>query len=217
MFSIKQLRHQYPGAQQEIVFPDWQLAQGEHCVLIGPSGSGKTTLLSIVGGMLKPLSGQALVAKQDIAQLSASALDRFRGQNVGLVPQRLHLIASLSVAENLQLAQYLAHLPQDGTRIHAVLDRLGLADLAKRKPHQLSQGQAQRVAIARAVVNGPKLLLADEPTANLDDESTEDVISLLEREADAVGATLLIASHDGRVKSHFARHLTLSRTQVEIA
>jgi putative ABC transport system ATP-binding protein len=215
MFELKGLRHRYRGGQ-DIVFPDWTLAQGEHAVLIGPSGSGKTTLLSIVGGMLSPAQGLAIVAGQDIARLSPGALDRFRGATIGLVPQRLHLIASLTVAENLQMAQYLAHLPQDMARVHAVLDRLGLADLARRRPHQLSGGQSQRVAIARAVVNAPKLLLADEPTANLDDAATEAVVALLEREAEAVGATLLIASHDGRVKSRFARHLQLGQAAAEV-
>jgi putative ABC transport system ATP-binding protein len=214
VFELKSLRHRYPGGR-DIVFPDWALAQGEHAVLVGPSGSGKTTLLSIVGGMLTPAQGQAIVAGQDIAKLSAGALDRFRGQSIGLVPQRLHLIASLNVAENLQLAQYLAHLPQDAKRVHAVLDRLGLADLAHRRPHQLSGGQSQRVAIARAVVNAPKLLLADEPTANLDDAATVAVVDLLEREAQAVGATLLIASHDGRVKQRFSRHLALGQLVAE--
>jgi len=217
VFELKQLKHRYRGAQQDIVFPDWSVTQGEHTVLIGPSGSGKTTLLSIVGGMLTPQSGQAIVAGQDVAALSPSALDRFRGQRIGLVPQRMHLVSSLTVAENLQLAQYLAHLPQEAARIHTVLDRLGLAALAQRRPHQLSQGQAQRVAIARAVVNGPSLLLADEPTANLDDEATDAVIDLLEREASAVGATLLIASHDSRVKARFGRHLQLGKARAEAA
>jgi putative ABC transport system ATP-binding protein len=161
--------------------------------------------------MLSPAAGQAIVAGQDMAQLTPARLDRFRGQAIGLVPQRLHLIASLSVAENLQLAQYLAHLPQDAKRVKCVLDRLGLAEYAQRRPHQLSGGQSQRVAIARAVVNAPKLLLADEPTANLDDAATEAVVELLEREASEVGATLLIASHDMRVKQRFGRHLELGR------
>ena len=216
MFELQQLRHRYPGGQ-DIVFPDWTLAQGEHAVLIGPSGSGKTTLLSVLGGMLKPQTGLARVAGEDIGRMSGGVLDQFRGQRIGLVPQRLHLVASLTVAENLQLAQYLAHLPQDASRVQAVLDRLGLKELGKRRPHQLSQGQAQRVAIGRAVVNGPRLLLADEPTASLDDASTDAVINLLEREAEAVGATLLIASHDSRVKSHFQRHLELGTQTAGVA
>lgn len=210
MLLIEQLRHSYDGVT-DITFPDWQLASGAQAVLIGPSGSGKTTLLSLVGGMLKPMHGKLLVAGQDMAALAPSAMDRFRGQTVGLVPQRLHLIASLTVAENLQLAQYLAHLPQAGNRVQEVLARLGLADYARRRPHQLSQGQAQRVAIARAVINRPKLLLADEPTASLDDASTEAVIGLLQREAEAVGASLLITSHDMRVKSRFALQLELKK------
>ncbi|MBV8657625.1 MAG: ATP-binding cassette domain-containing protein [Burkholderiales bacterium] len=215
MFELQQLRHRYPGGQ-DICFPDWTLAQGEHAVLVGPSGSGKTTLLSIIGGMLKPQHGLAKVAGEEIGGMAGAALDRFRGQRIGLVPQRLHLVASLTVAENLQLAQYLAQLPQDAARVQTVLDRLGLGELARRRPHQLSQGQAQRVAIGRAVVNAPRLLLADEPTANLDDAATHAVISLLEREAEAVGATLLIASHDGRVKSHFQRHLVLGAHTAEV-
>lgn len=210
MLHIEQLRHSYDAATA-ITFPDWQLAHGAQAVLIGPSGSGKTTLLSLVGGMLKPMHGKLLVAGQDMAALTPSQMDRFRGQTVGLVPQRLHLIASLTVAENLQLAQYLAHLPQDTNRVSEVLKRLGLEDYAKRRPHQLSQGQAQRVAIARAVINRPKLLLADEPTASLDDASTESVIALLQREAEAVGASLLITSHDSRVKSRFALQLELKK------
>jgi len=216
MFELRQLRHRYPGGQ-DIRFPDWTLAQGEHAVLVGPSGSGKTTLLSIIGGMLKPQQGVAKVAGEDIGSMAGAALDRFRGRRIGLVPQRLHLVASLTVAENLQLAQYLAHLPQDAGRVQTVLDRLGLGELARRRPHQLSQGQAQRVAIGRAVVNAPRLLLADEPTANLDDAATHAVITLLEREAETVGATLLIASHDGRVKSHFKRHLELGMHTAEVA
>ncbi|MDK2126605.1 ABC transporter ATP-binding protein [Parachitinimonas caeni] len=211
---MKQLRHRYGGGA-EISFPDWVLDAGGHALLVGPSGSGKTTLLSIVGGMLQPTSGQAIVAGQDLRQLSAGALDRFRGQTIGLVPQKLHLIASLTVAENLQLAQYLAHLPKNPQRIHEVLTRLGVAELAQRRPHQLSGGQSQRVAIARAVVNKPKLLLADEPTANLDDDAATAVIDLLEREAGEVGASLLIASHDGRVKSRIGHSFALQRQQAE--
>lgn len=193
------------------MFPDWTLHAGGQAVLIGPSGCGKSTLLSLIGGMLRPIHGKLLVAGQDMQALSPSELDRFRGRCIGIVPQRLHLIASLTVRENLQLAQYLAGLAQNKTRIDDVLLRLGLLDFSLRRPHQLSQGQAQRVAIARAVINQPKLLLADEPTANLDDASTDDVIALLQREAAAVGASLLIASHDHRVKRGFDKHFSLAK------
>lgn len=213
MFRLEQLRHRYPGGAT-IAFPDWSLEQGGQAVLIGPSGCGKTTLLSLLGGMLTPNEGGRLeVAGEALARLKGAALDRFRGQRIGVVPQRLHLIASLSVAENLALAQYLAHLPQDAGRVTEVLGRLGLDALARRRPHQLSQGQAQRVAIARAVVNRPSLLLADEPTANLDDESAAAVIELLEREAESVGASLLVASHDARVKQRFERCFELRRME----
>lgn len=210
MFQLASLRHHYPGGAP-LAFPDWSLPQGGQAVLVGPSGSGKTTLLSLLAGMLRPAAGQLKVAGEDIGRLGGAALDRFRGRHIGLVPQRPHLIASLTVAENLTLAQYLARLPQDAARVADVLARLGLAEFAARRPHQLSQGQAQRAAIGRAVVNRPRLLLADEPTANLDDEATADVLALLRREAEAVGATLLLASHDGRVKTEFAERFALVR------
>ncbi|WP_269532770.1 ABC transporter ATP-binding protein [Chitinimonas sp. BJYL2] len=213
MFQLDQLAYQYPGGQT-LRFPDWQLPQAGQAVLTGPSGSGKTTLLSLLGGLLSPSAGRVVLAGQDVARLPASQRDAFRGRSIGFVPQRPHLVASLSVAENLQLAQYLAHLPQDPQRIDTVLTALGIAELARRKPAQLSQGQAQRVAIARAVVNRPAVLLADEPTASLDDEATAAVLALLRSAADEAGASLLVASHDGRVKSTFATTFALSRAGV---
>lgn len=216
MFQLENVRHRYAGGPT-LVFPDWQLPAGGSAVLVGPSGSGKTTLLSLLGGLLSPSEGRVLLAEQDLGQLPASKMDAFRGQHVGFIPQRPHLIASLNVAENLQLAQYLAHLPQDKTRVQAVLDQLGIGELAHRKPHQLSQGQAQRVAIGRAVVNKPALLLADEPTASLDDASTDAVIALLQEAAGAAGASLLVASHDSRVKTQFAQHFALVAPSQKVA
>ncbi|GAB3243155.1 ABC transporter ATP-binding protein [Chitinimonas naiadis] len=216
MFQLDRVHHRYAGGT-ELIFPDWTLPQGGSAVLVGPSGSGKTTLLSLLGGLLRASEGRVLLAGQDLATLPGSQLDAFRGRHVGFVPQRPHLLASLTVAENLQLAQYLAHLPQDRHRITTVLAELGLAELAGRKPHQLSQGQAQRVAIARAVVNKPALLLADEPTASLDDAATEAVVGLLQSAAGEAGASLLVASHDSRVKDRFSTRFSLDRTQQEQA
>ena len=145
----------------------------------------------------------------DTATLSAAALHRFRGQHIGIVMQRLHLIASLTVRQNLLLAQYLAGVPQDEHRVREVLERVGVADRMASRPHELSQGQAQRVAIARAVVNRPKLLLADEPTSSLDDARCEEAFNLIVREAGACGATLVIATHDQRIKDRMAARMTL--------
>ncbi|MDP1672564.1 MAG: ATP-binding cassette domain-containing protein [Burkholderiales bacterium] len=208
MFELQGVSHAYDEA--EVLHVDaWQAAQGEHWLLLGPSGSGKTTLLHALAGILRPAAGTVTVAGQDLGALGAQLLDRFRGQHIGIVLQRLHLIPSLDVAHNLMLAQYLAGLPQDRQRVDEVLAGLDLADKGSAKPHELSFGQAQRVAIARAVVNRPQLLLADEPTSNLDDARCLQALELLQAQATACNATLLIATHDQRIKSRVAQHYDL--------
>jgi ABC-type lipoprotein export system ATPase subunit len=208
LFDISGLRHTYDD--REVLRVDqWRAAQGEHWLLLGPSGSGKTTLLHALAGILKPAAGRVTVAAQDLGTLGAQALDRFRGQHIGIVLQRLHLIPSLDIAQNLLLAQYLSGLPQDRQRVDEVLAGLDLADKGGAKPHELSFGQAQRVAIARAVVNRPQLLLADEPTSNLDDARCLQALELLQAQATACNATLLIATHDQRIKSRVGRHYEL--------
>ena len=200
MFAIHDLRHTYDGTEVLHV-ASWEVAQGSQWLVLGPSGSGKTTLLHILAGILKPSAGRVSVAGQDVGALSANELDRFRGRNIGLVLQRLHLMASLTVIHNLLLAQYLAALPQDTAGARAVLAGLGLAERSHAYPHELSFGQAQRVAVARAVVNRPKLLLADEPTSNLDDMRCLQALELLQTQASACNATLVIATHDQRIKA----------------
>lgn len=208
MFELQQLTHRYADA--EVLRVDaWSAAQGAQWLLLGPSGSGKTTLLHILAGILRPTAGRVCLAGQELAALSASALDRFRGQHIGVVLQKLHLLPSLTVAQNVQLAQYLAGLPQDAARVHEVLAGLDLADKADVRPHALSHGQAQRAAIARAVVNRPRLLLADEPTSNLDDARCAQALDLLLAQAAACGATLVIATHDQRVKARVPDHYLL--------
>jgi ABC-type lipoprotein export system ATPase subunit len=208
MFSLIDVHHRF-GDQPALDIGRWEVGQGEHWLVIGPSGSGKTTLLHLLAGILRPSRGQVSVAGQELGTLSAAALDRFRGRHVGIVLQRLHLVASLTVARNLMLAQYCAGLAQDRARVDAVLNDLGLAAKADAYPHQLSHGQAQRVAVARAVLNRPELILADEPTSNLDDANCTQAIELLEGQARNCGATLLIATHDGRLKARFERQMTL--------
>ncbi len=208
MFAIQNLRHAYNGTEVLNV-PAWRAEQGSHWLVLGPSGSGKTTLLHILAGILKPTAGSVSVAGQDIGALKPEALDRFRGQHVGIVLQRLHLMASLIVMDNLLLAQYLAGLPQDGARVREVLASLDVADKTEAYPHELSFGQAQRVAVARAVVNRPQLLLADEPTSNLDDGRCMQALELLQTQARACNATLLIATHDRRVKSRMPDQFAL--------
>jgi putative ABC transport system ATP-binding protein len=208
MFAIQNLKHAYNGTEVLNVAA-WQAEQGAHWLVLGPSGSGKTTLLHILAGILRPTAGGASVAGQDLAALRAAELDRFRGRHIGLVLQRLHLIASLSVLRNLLLAQYLAGLPQDPGRAREVLASLDLGDKAEAYPHELSFGQAQRVAVARAVVNQPRLLLADEPTSNLDDARCQQALELLQGQARACNATLVIATHDQRIRARIPQHFEL--------
>jgi putative ABC transport system ATP-binding protein len=208
MFALRDVRHAYNGAEV-LQVPEWEAEQGAQWLVIGASGSGKTTLLHILGAILSPTSGTVTVAGQNLAALKPAELDRFRGQHIGIVLQRLHLVPSLTVLQNLLLAQYLAGAPQDGTRARQVLGSLEVAGKADAFPHELSFGQAQRVAVARAVVNRPKLLLADEPTSNLDDERCAQAYGLLESQARACGATLVIATHDQRIKARMTNQFQL--------
>lgn len=208
MFAVENLKHAYDGAEVLNV-PEWRAEQGAHWLVIGPSGSGKTTLLHALAGILRPSAGRVGVAGQDYAALRAGELDRFRGRHVGIVLQRLHLIPSLRVLDNLLLAQYLAGLPQDRARASEVLQTLDLAGKERAYPHELSFGQAQRVAVARAVVNRPKLLLADEPTSNLDDARCQQALELLLSMAKACDSTLVIATHDQRIRARVPRHFEL--------
>ena len=212
MFVIRDLRHTYDGTDV-LQIRDWHAEQGEHWLVLGPSGSGKTTLLHILAGILRPTYGEVLVAGQPLTRLKPRALDRFRGRYVGIVLQQLHLVDSLTVEDNVLLAQFFSRVPPDPFRVRDVLADLGLADKAEMYPHQLSFGEAQRVAVARAVVNRPTLLLADEPTSNLDDEHAMQTLDLLESQANACRATLLIATHDQRIKSRFRRQYMLGLSE----
>ncbi len=208
MLSINSLVHSYNGTEK-IQYPDWEVKKGDHSAILGNSGSGKTTLLHIIGGLLRPHSGVVNVAETDISLLTQSALDKFRGSHIGIVFQKAHLVSSLSVFENLTLSQYLRKGKMDKKAVFEMMDELGLAELKSRKVHQISQGQAQRVSIGRALLNNPKLLLADEPTASLDDENCENVIRLLKSQAEIHGSTLIVATHDQRVKGELENTLTL--------
>jgi putative ABC transport system ATP-binding protein len=185
------------------------VAQGERWLVLGASGSGKSTLLHALAGLIQPAEGEIEVAGENVRRLEGGRLDRWRGTTVGIVLQALHLVKHLSVRDNLRLAQYLARVPQDDARINDTLAALGVAAKAGRRPTELSQGEQQRVAIARAVVNRPKLILADEPTANLDDAAAARVVDLLSEQAARHGATLVVATHDARVKGKFRERLEL--------
>ena len=182
-----------------LVFPDVNVPQGAVLLLSGPSGCGKSTWLALVASLVAPTSGSLTVAGQKLNALKSVAADAWRARAIGFLPQRLHLSAALSVYQNLALAQWAAGQPEDAPRIHAALQALGVQALAQRRPGQLSGGQAQRVALARAVLLQPQVLLADEPTASLDDAAAADAVGLLLTTAQAQNATLVIATHDARV------------------
>ncbi len=209
VIHVEALRHAYEPGVPVLAVDALDVAAGERLLLLGPSGSGKSTLLHLLGGLLRPQQGTVSVAGQNLAALSEAALDRFRGQHVGIVFQKLHLFETLTVRENLRAAQFFAGVPQAEARVREVLERVDLADKADAYPHALSQGQRQRVVLARAVVNRPAVLLADEPTASLDDARAEAVMDLLLREAEAAGAALVVATHDRRIRPHFAHVVTL--------
>ncbi len=210
MLALNGLRAGYAG-KAVLALERFAIARGQHTLVLGPSGSGKTTLLNIVSGIASPMSGEIRVNGTRLDGLNAGERDRFRGRQIGFVMQRLHLISALTVERNLQLAQKLAGLPLDDQRIDAILGKLDISDKRRAWPRQLSQGEAQRVAIARAVVNRPALILADEPTAALDDASCVAALDLLFDQAREHGATLLVATHDQRIKTRFSQVLELAK------
>lgn len=209
MIQAKNLSFSYTK-DSVIHFPSITIDKGEHCLLLGNSGSGKTTLLHILGGLLRNFSGEVTIMGQQIASLSESSLDKFRGKNLGFVFQRNHLVSALSVEKNLLLAPYLSGIAMEEARITQVLQQLGIADKRTSSVTKISQGQAQRVAIARAVLNKPAVILADEPTSALDDKSCDQVINLLLDVATENNATLIIATHDQRLKDKIKKQVHLT-------
>ncbi|MDD5480317.1 ATP-binding cassette domain-containing protein [Rhodoferax sp.] len=198
MIRTHALTFAYPHSAT-IHFPDVDVPQGAVLLLKGASGCGKSTWLALVAGLVRPAAGQLVVAGQDLNALNSVASDAWRAGAIGFLPQKLHLSAALTVAQNLQAAQWAAGRAQDASAIAQALSALGVTELAQRKPAQLSGGQAQRVALARAVLLKPQVILADEPTASLDDEAATDAVQLLLATAQQHQATLVIATHDARV------------------
>ena len=198
MIHSSDLAYRYKGGSN-IPFPDLDVPQGGVLLVRGRSGSGKSTWLALAGALLRPSSGQIAVAGQNLAGLSPAEGDAWRAKAVGFLPQKLHLSAALTVQANLELAFYAGGLPNDAAAVDAALQDLGVSDLRHRKPSQLSGGQAQRVALARAILRRPLVILADEPTASLDNESAHAALALLLGAARRCGATLVVATHDARV------------------
>lgn len=180
-------------------FPDVVVPAGGTLLLRGPSGSGKSTWLALVAGLRTPSAGRLTVAGVEVGDLAPAARDAWRARCIGFLPQKLLLSDALSVADNLALVYFAAGQPVDRVRMTQTLQALGVAALAARRPFTLSGGEAQRVALARALLLRPPLILADEPTASLDDAACADALTLLQARAQATGAALVVATHDARV------------------
>jgi putative ABC transport system ATP-binding protein len=209
MLITNNLSFSYQGSKEVLSFPNVECKTGEHWLLLGQSGSGKTTLLHLLGGLLRPENGSVKVGETEIQKLKTAALDSFRGQNIGIIFQKPHFVSALNVEENLQVAQFLANKKQDVNRIKVLLKSLNLGHKLKSKTSDLSEGEKQRVSIARALVNRPVVILADEPTSALDDKNCAEVVKLLETQAKEQNATLLIVTHDNRLKEYFKNQITL--------
>lgn len=190
-------------------FADFKCEVGQHLLITGASGSGKTTLLHLIAGLQKPDSGKIMACEIEMSALSDAALDRFRGKHIGIVFQKPHFVSALSVLENLELASWLSGKGKSTVFAKELLAKLDIGNQTHKRISQLSTGQLQRLSIVRAVMNRPKLLLADEPTSSLDDANCDRVKKLLFDIADQIGATLVVVTHDQRLKSDFTHHYSL--------
>ena len=206
MIETKSLEFSYDNSFV-FKFPDIKLKSNENLLVLGNSGIGKSTLLHNLAGILRPKSGSIKIFDQDISKLSELELDKFRGQNIGIVFQRSHFVNSLSVGENLELAQFLGRNKKGN--IKETLDNLKILDKINKKPKELSQGERQRASIALAIINSPKLILADEPTSSLDDTNCSNVIKILKEQALKYQAQLIVITHDSRLKKHFKKSISL--------
>ncbi|MFD2600101.1 ABC transporter ATP-binding protein [Sphingobacterium corticis] len=203
VLNTESLTFRYGSSSPLLNFNNLTITKQQHTLLLGDSGTGKSTLLNLLGGLSHPTSGSVHIKNEDVYRMSESALDKFRAQNIGFIFQEAHLLKNLTLTENIQLAQSLAGYKVDKAHVLTLLQQLQLAEHVDKRPNQLSRGQLQRAAIARAVINKPAILLADEPTASLDDNNTQRVLTLLTEMANQHGSTLVIATHDKRLKDEF--------------
>ncbi len=210
----------YPGRGGDVV-PlrelDLDIERGAFVALMGPSGSGKTTLLHILAGIDRTTHGTIQVGGADITRMGARALAKWRNQHVGFIFQQYNLVPVLNAWENVELPLLLMPLGkrERATKVNVALEAVGLADRADHLPRELSGGQQQRVAIARAIVGGPELILADEPTGNLDETSADAVLALLSELHERFGQTLMMVTHDPRAAAAAERVIRLRRGQIE--
>lgn len=208
LIFTSQISHKYPNSK-EISFPDIKLDSRSNLLILGQSGSGKTTLLHLLGGLLKLEKGEIIIDDKSIASMSRKELDIFRGRHIGLIFQKSYFVKSISIKDNLLLAQKLANQEKSLNQIKEILDRLNISEKLNKLPNELSVGEQQRASIARAIINKPSLILADEPTSALDDENAENVIQLLLDSAEKCNANLVVVSHDRRLLSKLPNSIML--------
>ena len=213
MIRASNLTFSYDGASQNMRFPDIECKAGEKLLILGGSGSGKTTLLHLLCGLLRPNTGGIMVGGVDVNDLGDRDLDQFRGKEVGIVFQQAHFVQSLTVSENLALPSLLTKDKISTSdlekRTQELLTRLRLDHKSDSLPQDLSVGEQQRASIARSLIHRPSVVFADEPTSALDDRSTEAVIQLLEDETQLAGASLVVVTHDSRLKSRYSDRVEL--------
>ena len=184
---------------------DFTIEKNKHLLILGSSGCGKTTLINLMTGLLKPSSGEIFFEDKNYSLLSDQELDNLRSENFGLIFQKLHLIKHLNIEQNISLAKNKSH----SLNIYELINDLGLFGRNKQIAKNLSVGESQRVAIARGIANNPKVIFADEPTSALDELNTKKVIELLFTQAKKTYATLIVSSHDYRIKKYFSNILEM--------
>ncbi|TLU98042.1 ABC transporter ATP-binding protein [Dyadobacter luticola] len=208
MISSRNLRFSY-SPQKKFSFPDIQCGNKETLLILGQSGRGKTTLLHLLALLLKPESGEVRIADKSSNALSQEELTSLRARNIGIIYQRPHFVSALSVLDNLLLPNFLVNQKQDKVKAVQLAEQLGFTEHLSKKTHQLSQGEQQRVSIARSLMNNPNVILADEPTSNLDDVNCQKVIQLLKAQSASIGASLVVVTHDQRLKDEFSNQVIL--------
>lgn len=205
MIESDSLHFSYPRGP-EFIFPAFSLEKGEALLVLGASGSGKSTWLQLLSGLREPQKGEVKIGEKGLFAMNKTERDRFRARHVGFIFQEHSFIPSLNARENIQLP-FSHGLPFPKERANEIAEQLGLSGLMKKRPQQLSQGERQRLAVLRAVLPQPNLILADEPSSSLDDNNCEKLIDLLKNQCRLAGSSLIVVTHDQRIKDQFERRI----------